>query len=58
MCLLVSHPDGVDAILVSDFESRFTFSVDLPTPEDWIEGQHRTFPSEKQPNRPRTGELM
>lgn len=57
MVCLLSYPDGVNAILVSDFESRFNFSVDLPTPDDWIEGQRRTFPSEKQQKRPRAGEL-
>ena len=54
MWLLYPLPDGVEDILVSDFESRFTFNVDLPPPEDWTEEQRRTFPSDK--HRKRSGE--
>lgn len=55
MWLFYLRPDGVEDILVSDFESRFTFNVDLPPPEDWIEEQRRSFPSDK--HRKRAGEL-
>ena len=46
---LPSVPDGIN---VSDLESRFTFSTDLPPPEEWTD-EPRAYPS--QTHRKRAG---
>ena len=55
---LFTHLDGVDAILVPSFESRFTFNTDLPPPDEWRESRRRDYPNQKYQRRAGIHEVL